>query len=202
MVAHSNLADNAPADNGARNHPQVLNIPQRHRESRPSIASALTQTHFRPFRSESDFRIITMTTSMLENSGFYWGPMTVEEAHLKLKDEPLGTFLIRDSRQKDYFYTLSVKTRSGPTSIRIDFKNSHFSLVGSKEEFDCLFKMLEYYIASPKRSLVRPLRKVKVQSLQELCRRKTIETFGKDIDRIPLQNTVLKDYLKSFPFCI
>ncbi|XP_066545527.1 suppressor of cytokine signaling 1a [Amia ocellicauda] len=206
MVAHSNVEDNAAVENRARIElqapvPVPAPGPPRHREPRHRDTSE-SQTRFRPFKSEKDFKIITMTTSMLEISGFYWGPMAVEEAHAKLKTEPLGTFLIRDSKQKDYFFTLSVRTDTGPTSIRINFQNSRFSLVGSKESFNCLFKLLEYYIDSPKKSLVKPLRKVKVQPLQELCRKRIIETFGgENVDEIPI-NSVLKDFLNSFPFRI
>lgn len=137
---------------------------------------------------------------MLENSGFYWGPMTVEEAHHKLKKEPVGTFLIRDSRQVHVFYTLSYKASNGPVSIRINFRNSKFSLTGSKECFDCIFKLLEYYSKSPKKPLIKAFRKEPVQSLQQLCRRRIIETCGgKDnIDRIPV-HPILKDFLHAFP---
>ncbi|XP_036400414.1 suppressor of cytokine signaling 1-like [Megalops cyprinoides] len=204
MVAHSNVEGNATAThNRARIELSAADSqPHQPRQHQHVVPGPENQMRFRPFRNERDFKIITMTTSMLENSGFYWGPMTVEEAHSRLKDEPLGTFLIRDSRQKDIFFTLSYRASSEPTSIRINFQNSKFSLVGSKESFDSLFKLLEHYIASPKKSLVRPYRKVKVQSLQELCRKRIIEECGgENIDSIPV-NVVLRDFLKSFPYRI
>ncbi|MGH0171381.1 UNVERIFIED_CONTAM: hypothetical protein FKN15_060950 [Acipenser sinensis] len=226
MVAHSNEADNAAADSRARdqlqNHeapqrhreaipdPQNHEAPQRHREALPDPQNheapqrhreALPdQNRFPIFQSYQDFRTITETTALLERSGFYWGPLSVEEAHAKLKAEPLGTFLIRDSRQKNYFFTLSLKMQSGATSVRINFKSSRFSLVGSKESFDCLFKLLEYYTSCPKKSLGKPLRKEKLQPLQDLCRKRIIQTFGREnVDSIPV-NAVLKDFLSSFPF--
>ncbi|XP_006005046.1 suppressor of cytokine signaling 1a [Latimeria chalumnae] len=183
MVAHGNVADNA-----------VVN----------AIANPASQseTHFQTFRSHSDFSIIAKTTAMLETSGFYWGPMTVEMAHAKLKSEPVGTFLIRDSKQRNFFFTLSYKAASGPNSVRIRFQNSRFGLDGSRESFDCIFKLLEHYISSQKKVLVKPLRKERLQPLQELCRQKIVETFGgENLEQIPL-NPVLKNYLKSFPFCL
>lgn len=157
-------------------------------------------THFRLFRSESDFRTIVETTSMLEESGFYWGAMTVEEAHHKLKKEPVGTFLIRDSQQKDIFFTLSYTTAKNPVSVRIQFQNSRFSLHGSKESFGTLFQLLEHYSSSPKKSLVRPYRKQRLPSLQALCRKRIIETSGAQaIDQLPT-NPVVKDFLRSFPY--
>lgn len=203
MVAHSNVGNALATDNRARidlSAPDTL--PHQHRQRQNVAPSPESQIRFRPFRNQKDFRIITKTTSLLEKCGFYWGPMTVEEAHSILKEEPLGTFLIRDSRQKDIFFTLSYRAPSGPTSIRINFQNSRFSLVGSKESFDSLFKLLEHYIASPKKSLVRPYRKVKLLSLQELCRKRIIETCGGEkIDSVPV-NPILKDFLNAFPYRI
>ncbi|XP_041943436.1 suppressor of cytokine signaling 1a [Alosa pseudoharengus] len=202
MVAHSPLEGNTgPAECRVRIEPSVADSLAHRPRSCQQTTRRDGQTHFRPFKSEQDFKTITQTTSMLENSGFYWGPMTVEEAHHKLKSKPLGTFLIRDSRQKDVFFTLSYRASAGPISIRINYQAARFSLSGSKESFDSLFKLLEYYITSPKKSLTRPCRKVQVQSLQELCRRTIVEACGEqpDIDSIPV-NPILKDFLHSFPY--
>ncbi|XP_016401124.1 suppressor of cytokine signaling 1-like [Sinocyclocheilus rhinocerous] len=198
MVAHSSVEGNQGTEEHQARTEASPEVSQSQRP-RPSQLAAVIQTHFRPFNYARDFKTIAKTTSMLEESGFYWGPMTVEEAHQKLKKEPVGTFLIRDSCQSDVFFTLSYTAQNGPVSIRITFKNSKFSLTGSKQSFDCLFKLLELYISSPKKGLVRPYRKEPVQSLQQLCRRRIIETCGgKDIDRIPV-HPILKDFLHAFP---
>lgn len=168
-------------------------------DRRAPVSHPENRTHFRLFRSEGDFKTIVETTSMLEESGFYWGPMTVEEAHHKLKKEPVGTFLIRDSQQKDVFFTLSYRAPSGPVSVRIQFQNSRFSL-GSKESFETLFQLLEHYSSSAKRNLLRPYRKQRTRSLQELCRKRIMETSGAQaIDQLPV-NSVVKDFLRSFPY--
>ncbi|KAM8798475.1 SOCS1 protein, partial [Eudromia elegans] len=205
MVAHSKVsADNAVAaeargvrEPAARERAQARAF---RGPGRPGAAQS--NTHFRTFRSQADFSSITRASSLLDACGFYWGPLSVSAAHEKLRSEPEGTFLIRDSTQKNCFFAISVKTATGPTSIRINFQSGRFSLDGSKESFDCLFKLLEHYISSPRKVLVTPLRKVRVQPLQELCRRSIVKTFGREnLSRIPL-NPVLKDYLKSFPFQI
>ncbi|KFO20989.1 Suppressor of cytokine signaling 1 [Fukomys damarensis] len=36
---------------------------------------------------------------------------------------------------------------SGPTSIRVHFQAGRFHLDGSRESFDCLFELLEHYVA-------------------------------------------------------
>ncbi|XP_042294489.1 suppressor of cytokine signaling 1 [Sceloporus undulatus] len=157
-------------------------------------------THFPTFRSQEDFGTITRTSALLDACGFYWGPLSVSAAHEKLKGEPVGTFLIRDSRQTNCFFTVSVKMAAGPTSIRVIFQSGRFHLDGSKESFGCLFALLEHYVASPRKVLSRPLRKEQLRPLQELCRKSIVATFGREnLDRLPL-NPVLKDYLESFPF--
>uniref|UniRef100_G3UGI5 Suppressor of cytokine signaling 1 n=1 Tax=Loxodonta africana TaxID=9785 RepID=G3UGI5_LOXAF len=131
---------------------------------------------------------------------FYWGPLSVHGAHER-RSEPVGTFLVRDSRQ-NCFFALSVKMASGPTSIRVHFQAGRFHLDGSRESFDCLFELLEHYVAAPRRLLGAPLRQRRVRPLQELCRQRIVATVGREnLARIPL-NPVLRDYLSSFPFQI
>ncbi|TRY86903.1 hypothetical protein DNTS_009022 [Danionella cerebrum] len=196
MVAHSSVEGNQGIEEPQASTEASSDISQRSKARHHPVA---LQTHFRPFNYAKDFKIISKTTSMLEESGFYWGPMTVEEAHQKLSKEPVGSFLIRDSRQNDVFFTLSYKTQSGPVSVRINFKNSKFSLTGSKESFDSLFRLLEHYISSPKKSLVRPCRKEPVGSLQQLCRRQIIQSCGgKNIVELPV-HPILRDFLQTFP---
>nr|XP_033771066.1 suppressor of cytokine signaling 1 [Geotrypetes seraphini] len=209
MVAHNKVADNAVADprpcleaRGSDRCPEEDEKEPQLQRVRRSPAPHRSDTHFRTFRSHADFSLITRTSAMLDACGFYWGPMTVSAAHEKLKSERVGTFLVRDSRQKNCFFAISVKTSSGPTSVRILFQGGRFSLDGSKESFDCVFELVEHYLSSPKKVLVTPLRKVKLRPLQELCRKSIVATFGREnLDSISL-NPVLKDYLKSFPFRI
>ncbi|XP_078095971.1 suppressor of cytokine signaling 1a [Mustelus asterias] len=215
MVADSNLTDRA-ANARDQLEPQVQDVaehsgleshPQRRhhghqQQARASPGKRNVETHFRTFRAQSDYEIIKRTWRYLEDCGFYWGPMTVEVAHHRLKSEPVGTFLLRDSRQRNYFFSLSVRTAKEPISFRIQFQDGLFSLDGSKESFGCLMELIEHFTVSPKRFLSKPLRKVKLQPLQELCRKRIVESFGKEnIDQLPL-NPVLKDYLKRFPFRI
>lgn len=165
-------------------------------------APAPGDTHFRTFRSHSDYRRITRTSALLDACGFYWGPLSVHGAHERLRAEPVGTFLVRDSRQRNCFFALSVKMASGPTSIRVHFQAGRFHLDGSRETFDCLFELLEHYVAAPRRMLGAPLRQRRVRPLQELCRQRIVAAVGREnLARIPL-NPVLRDYLSSFPFQI
>ncbi|XP_023670737.1 suppressor of cytokine signaling 1 [Paramormyrops kingsleyae] len=197
MVARNNLEGNSVTTESRAS----TEHPHQNRQNQRTPPSQENGTWFRCFRND-EYKIITMTITMLERSGFYWAKMEMEEAHRRLKQEPLGTFLIRDSKQKDTLFTLSYLHPTGPTSVRIKFHESRFSLTGSHKSFVSLFKLLEHYIASPKKYLIRPYRKTRVQPLQELCRKRIIETCGDEkIDLIPV-NAVLKEYLNSFPYRI
>ncbi|XP_006096407.1 suppressor of cytokine signaling 1 [Myotis yumanensis] len=210
MVAHNQVAaDNAisaaaeprrrPEPSSSSSTPAALVRPR----PCPAVPTpAPGDTHFRTFRSHADYRRITHTSALLDACGFYWGPLSVHGAHERLRAEPVGTFLVRDSRQRNCFFALSVKMSSGPTSIRVHFQAGRFHLDGSRESFDCLFELLEHYVAAPRRMLGAPLRQRRVRPLQELCRQRIVATVGREnLGRIPL-NPVLRDYLSSFPFQI
>ncbi|KAK2491423.1 hypothetical protein MC885_021520 [Smutsia gigantea] len=212
MVAHNQVAaDNAistAAESRRRPEPSSSSpaVPARPRPCPAAPAAAPTpapgDTHFRTFRSHAEYRRITRASALLDACGFYWGPLSVHGAHERLRTEPVGTFLVRDSRQRNCFFALSVKMASGPTSIRVHFQAGRFHLDGSRESFDCLFELLEHYVAAPRRMLGAPLRQRRVRPLQELCRQRIVATVGREnLARIPL-NPVLLDYLSSFPFQI
>ncbi len=163
---------------------------------------AVPPTHFHPFRDQRECDLITQAVEYLNHSGFYWGPLEVDEAHTRLAKLPLGTFLIRDSMQANVFFTLSYRAPEGPTSVRLLLKDGRFSLAGSKHTFSCLFGLLGYYIASPKKSLSMPYRGEAPQSLQELARRAVVRSFGKDgIQHLPVSKK-LKEFLWLYPFSI
>lgn len=163
-------------------------------------ARSVHPTHLPSFVSKKDCDIITETAKQLEHSGFYWGAIGVEEAHRKLKDAPIGSFLIRDSQKKDVFFTLSYHAKGGPVSVRIDYKQQKFSLAGNDRSFHTIFALLEHYISSPKRSLRVPYRKHE-PSLQELSRKRVMELCnGKDkIAELPVTHTA-QSFLFEFPY--
>ncbi|XP_045567287.1 uncharacterized protein isoform X1 [Salmo salar] len=52
-------------------------------------------THLRPFFSQQEYVLVRHTHRQLVHSGYYWGPMEMEEAHRTLLHTPPGSFLIR-----------------------------------------------------------------------------------------------------------
>ncbi|XP_053195773.1 suppressor of cytokine signaling 1-like [Scomber japonicus] len=157
-------------------------------------------THLRPFSSFAEYKLVKHTYQQLQYSGFYWGPMTMEEAHEILTRAPLGTFLIRDSGQPDVFFTLSYQSDDGPTSVRVLVNNLLFSLHGSHKTFPSLFALLNYYTGSSCK-LTRPYRRQRPESLKQMCRRAFIRTYGAD-STLPGLSTQVKDYVHAYPYCI
>lgn len=101
---------------------------------------------------ESDESRIASAMKELRNTGWYWGSLTANEAKEILQDTSEGTFLLRDSSQRDYLFTISAMTSAGPTNLRIEFKHGKFKLdsvvlVKPKlKQFDSVVHLVEYYV--------------------------------------------------------
>lgn len=159
-------------------------------------------THLRPFSSPAEYELVKCTYQQLQHSGYYWGPMTMEEAHDILSDALQGTFLIRDSGQPDVFFTLSYQSEDGPTSVRVQLNNLLFSLHGSQRNFTSLFALLTYYTSSSCKLTV-PYRKQRPERLRQVCRRALIRKYGaQNISTLPGLSPQVKNYVCAYPHCI
>ncbi|XP_032420028.1 suppressor of cytokine signaling 1-like [Xiphophorus hellerii] len=158
-------------------------------------------THIRPFTSFAEYRLVKLTYLQLQESGFYWGPMTMEEAHQRLSHAALGTFLLRDSGQPDVFFTLSYQSEDGPTSVRVQLNNLLFSLHGSQKTFPSLFALLAFYTSSPCR-LTEPYRRQRPERLKQMCRRALVRTYGAErMCTSPGLSPDVKAYVGAYPYC-
>ncbi|GAB6021811.1 hypothetical protein CHUAL_004385 [Chamberlinius hualienensis] len=63
----------------------------------------------------------------ISNCGFYWGKMDRYEAERLLENKPEGTFLLRDSAQEDYLFSVSFRRYSRSLHARIEQWNHKFS---------------------------------------------------------------------------
>ncbi|KAK5865770.1 hypothetical protein PBY51_020013 [Eleginops maclovinus] len=159
-------------------------------------------THLRPFSSAEEYRLVKHTHHQLQHSGFYWGSMTMEQAHEILTRAPLGTFLIRDSGRSDVFFTLSYQSDDGPTSVRVLLNNLLFSLYGSSRTFDSLFALLTFYTGSSCK-LTSPYRRQRPEHLKQMCRRAVIGLYGAEhLSTLPGLCPQLKNYVQSYSCCI
>lgn len=170
---------------------------------------------------ESDESRIASAMKDLRNTGWYWGSMTANEAKEILQDAPEGTFLVRDSSQTDYLFTISAMTSAGPTNLRIEFKDGKFKLDSvvlikpKLKQFDSVVHLVEHYVNLSRTNtkvsshplaptngtvqllLTKPVYTV-TPSLQHLCRI-TINKATREVQELPLPNR-LKDYLTDYSY--
>ncbi|XP_075967364.1 suppressor of cytokine signaling 2 [Anarhichas minor] len=175
-------------------------------------------------RSESDESRLASAMKDLRNTGWYWGGLTANEAKEILQDTSEGTFLVRDSSQRDFLFTISAMTSAGPTNLRIEYKHGKFKLdsvvlVKPKlKQFDSVVHLVEHYVhlsrtgdnktpSDPRPSaapngtvqllLTRPAFTA-MPRLQHLCRI-AINLRTRRVQDLPLPNR-LKDYLTDYSY--
>lgn len=89
----------------------------------------------------------------LEESGWYHGKINLYESTHLLKNTEEGTFLVRDSADPRFLFTLSVQraAKDGPTSVRIHFSHGKFRLDADQAiehrmpVFDSVNELVEHY---------------------------------------------------------
>lgn len=65
----------------------------------------------------------------LQQSCWYYGAINWQESSILLQNTRQGTFLVRDSQDPQFLYSLSLqRSKEGPTSVRISFCEGKFSL--------------------------------------------------------------------------
>lgn len=153
--------------------------------------------------------------------GWYWGSLTANEAKEILQDAAEGTFLVRDSSQRDYLFTISAMTSAGPTNLRIEYKDGKFKLdsvvlVKPKlKQFDSVVHLVEHYVQlsragdkAPSSPCCQPNGTVQLllrwpvytttPSLQHLSRI-AINRATRRVQDLPLPSR-LKDYLTDYSY--
>ncbi|XP_069023595.1 suppressor of cytokine signaling 7-like isoform X2 [Embiotoca jacksoni] len=104
-LPHSNLS---PAD-----------APPPSRQAPPPMLCALRRSEASNF---------TASLRELEKCGWYWGPMNWEDAEMKLKGKPDGSFLVRDSSDPRYILSLSFRSQGVTHHTRMEHYRGTFSL--------------------------------------------------------------------------
>jgi hypothetical protein len=99
-----------------------------------------------------DMAIQIGTTQSLAQTGWYYENFTSQDAKLLLEKEPEGTFIIRDSSDSNYLYSLSVRTSRGTTSARIVYHKGTFQLDSDERcsarmpKFDSVVHLVDFYV--------------------------------------------------------
>lgn len=160
------------------------NIPPLHKQRHLSPCSQTPDRRPSRYRTfcDDEWEVVERSLCLLQGSAFYWGPLSVQEAHARLQKEPVGTYLLRDSSQGNCLFSLSVRVASGPVSLRISFRKGYFWL---KDWFsECVVSLIDLVVAGTRTKplycdemgkvcliFLKPLCKECriVPTLQELC---------------------------------
>lgn len=153
----------------------------------------------------------------VKDYGWYWGPISGETAEKILSNEPDGSFIVRDSSDDHYIFSLTFKLNGVVRHVRIEHDQGNFSF-GSCTKFKSrtivefienavehsrgdryLFFLHRRPIHGPMRvQLLHPVSRFKqVQSLQHMCRFVILKVVRRDlIGELPLPRRII-DYLSS-----
>ncbi|XP_076864393.1 suppressor of cytokine signaling 7-like isoform X2 [Brachyhypopomus gauderio] len=159
----------------------------------------------------------------LEKCGWYWGPMNWEDAEMKLKGKPDGSFLVRDSSDPRYILSLSFRSQGITHHTRMEHYRGTFSLWCHPKFEDRCHSVVEfieraimhskngrflYFLRSrvpglpptPVQLLYPVSRFSSVKSLQHLCRFCIRQLVRVDhIQELPLPTPLIL-YLRKFYF--
>jgi len=153
----------------------------------------------------------------VKDYGWYWGPISGEAAEKILSNEPDGSFIVRDSSDDHYIFSLTFKLNGCVRHVRIEHDQGNFSF-GSCTKFKShtivefienavehsrsgryLFFLHRRPVLGPMRvQLLHPVSRFKqVQSLQHICRFAILKIVRRDlIPALPLPRRII-DYLSS-----
>lgn len=118
-----------------------------------STAAGVAYSRVASFLPAWDVDRLESAYRLLSTCGFYYGRMSMDEATERLSRRPVGSFLLRDSSDQRYLFSLSVQTCRGTTSIRMSYRSGLFRLDCSAEQehlmptFDCPLRLVSHYVA-------------------------------------------------------
>jgi suppressor of cytokine signaling 2 len=104
------------------------------------------------FLPQWDLERLEVVYRRLVSSGFYFGRMSIGEATERLGRWPVGSFLLRDSSDPRYLFSVSIQTCRGTTSIRMAYRSGLFRLDCSPDQehlmptFDCALRLVSHYV--------------------------------------------------------
>ncbi|XP_061684087.1 suppressor of cytokine signaling 9 isoform X4 [Syngnathoides biaculeatus] len=144
----------------------------------------------------------------ITNLPCYWGVMDRYEAEGLLEGKPEGTFLLRDSAQEDYLFSVSFRRYGRSLHARVDQWNHNFSFdVRDPSVFHAptVTALVEHYKDPSSCMFFEPLlsfpmHRTQPFSLQRLCRAVVSSCTTYDgINALPVPNT-LKKHLKEYHY--
>lgn len=101
--------------------------------------------------TDHDLLCLQRSTKALQMSGWYYENINWQDSKRLLQGTPLGTYIVRDSCNANFLFSLSVQTARGPTSVRLHYVYGRFrldaeaKLIPNIPFFDSVIELIEYY---------------------------------------------------------
>nr|XP_057935867.1 suppressor of cytokine signaling 9 [Doryrhamphus excisus] len=194
VVASSSSSAASDVSTASVVHPQETSSPQR---AGPHIHTQIDYIH-----------CLVPDLLQITNLPCYWGVMDRYEAETLLEGKPEGTFLLRDSAQEDYLFSVSFRRYGRSLHARVDQWNHNFSFdVRDPSVFHAttVTGLVEHYKDPNSCMFFEPLLSIPMPrtqpfSLQQICRAViSSRTTYDGINTLPIPNT-LKKHLKEYHY--
>jgi len=167
------------------------------------------------------------TLAHLGDYGWYYGNITIEQAERLLRNEPDGSFLVRDCNEPDKLtelYTITFKVNGCFGSCNVDYAKGVFSLCLDDTGLPLFRRLADLVYHSVHRSVVdkepvctvmsnwtgqeiqlflkKPISRFRtLHSLQYHCRIKLHEMYTRDkLEQLPLPQKLIQNYILKSPY--
>ncbi|CAH1963048.1 unnamed protein product [Acanthoscelides obtectus] len=115
-----------------------------------------------PQEADTEFQRLSDIVRDLRQSGWYYEGLGHSESDELLKGTPHGTFLVRDSSDPRFLFSLSISTDRGPSSVRLHYIRGYFRLdaqshlLSAMPLFPSVIHLVEHYVRQSKYCLLNP----------------------------------------------
>lgn len=198
----------APGMNELAGDNRATLAPQEEEEEELVAAAAAPEPELRVHTQIDYIHCLVPDLLQLTRLPCYWGVMDRYQAEALLEGKPEGTFLLRDSAQEDYLFSVSFRRYGRSLHARVEQWNHNFSFdVHDPGVFHAptVSGLLERY-KDPSACmffeplLSRPVRRPFPFALQHLCRAVVAGCTSYDgIGRLPIPGA-LQEYLKEYHY--
>jgi suppressor of cytokine signaling 7 len=137
--SHSNSIENGSERVSGVSEEELVTIPTNlqlgsHRS--PSSFASLSTCTSEEERRRARIMDYASSIEKVKDCGWYWGPVSGASAEKILSKEPEGSFIVRDSSNENYIFSLTVKLNGSVRHVRIEQDQGNFSF-GCLHKFRC-----------------------------------------------------------------
>lgn len=170
--------------------------------------SSILSPSVRPHSQVDYIHCLVPDIVSITNCSYYWGVMDRYQAEKLLDKKPEGTFLLRDSAQEEYLFSVSFRRYGRSLHARIEQWNHKFSFDSHDPGVfasETVCGLIEHYKDASvcmffEPLLTTPLHRTDPFSLQHMCRSIICDRITyDDINVLPLPRQ-LRDYMRYYHY--